>query len=403
MKWFGGITGILILAGLLAWFWHEPNPDETEIGVVAAQPGVSNSTVDANTLDKILNPSQNDEVIPDQVQDTPTYLQQIQNYLQRGNYPAAVEVYNQAYNISDESKSEELGAAILSHARALLRAKEFEHSETLLLAYLAAFYRDVDALLLLADSYHHQKKLSAELDTLFKIYDFAYQTKTLDRVKRRIRKISKKYRRQLREEENFAAIVELYQSLIDKFPNNGKYYIDLARQHIANKELEEAKQVLTRVLTDPTVGRKAEKLLTKIEQQQSAESGDKILVPLTRLNSNHYAVRAIINGRTTISLLIDTGASMSVIRPRALKRAGRSATDIVRYISLNTANGITDAPVVVLQNMIIGGQTVSNIKVAALDLQGLTHVDGLLGMDFLGHFEFVIHQSNNQLQLSKPN
>lgn len=405
MKWLSGTAAIFVLAGILAWVWHQMDVDDSGI-LVAQSPRVAKASPDVLPIEETPDSPQTDQIVSNQSQRPPDYLAQIGDLLRRGEYSAAVEIYDRAYPVSKESESAVLAAAILNFARELQQAEKYAQSEMLLLAYLAVFYRDIDALWVLADNYLHQKNPTAELETLLKVFDYAYQTKTIGLVKRRIRNVAANYRQQLKEEQNQSAIIELYQSLIAKFPDESRYYVDLARQYILIREFEEAKQVLAQI-TDPKIEKIVEKMLVNIEQKQSTElndnSNDRILVPLTRLNANHFAVRAIINGRTSIRLLIDTGASITVIRPGVLTRAGGNAAQVGRYISLNTANGVTQAPVVTLQRMSIGGQTVANIQVAALDLQGLDQVDGLLGMDFLRQFEFAIHQSRNQLQLSKQN
>lgn len=405
MKWLSGTAAIFVLAGILAWVWHQMDVDDSGIQV-AQTPRVAEASPDVLPIEETPDSPQTDQIVSNQSQRPPDYLAQIGDLLRRGEYSAAVEIYDRAYPVSKESESAVLAAAILNFARELQQAEKYAQSEMLLLAYLAVFYRDIDALWVLADNYLHQQNPTTELETLLKVFDYAYQTKTIGLVKRRIRNVAANYRQQLKEEQNQSAIIELYQSLIAKFPDESRYYVDLARQYILISEFEEAKQVLAQI-TDPKIEKIVEKMLVNIEQKQSTElndnSNDRILVPLTRLNANHFAVRAIINGRTSIRLLIDTGASITVIRPGVLTRVGGNAAQVGRYISLNTANGVTQAPVVTLQRMSIGGQTVANIQVAALDLQGLDQVDGLLGMDFLRQFEFAIHQSRNQLQLSKQN
>jgi len=400
------MTAIFVLAGILAWVWHRTDIDDSTTQVTESPLVAEATEPDVVPIEETLDLSQADQITSDLSQDPPNYLAQIETLLQRGDYSAAVEVYDRVYQIVKESESVELVTAILKFARSLQQAEKFEQSETLLRAYLTVFYRDVDALWALADNYLYQENATAELEILLKISDYAYQTKTLAHVKRRIRTAASRFQQHQKEEQNQFAIVELYQSLIAKFPDEGRYYIDLAKQYILNDEFEEAKQVLARI-TDPKVERVVEKLLVNIGQKQNTElndkSNNKIMVPLTRLKSNHFVVRAIINGHTSIGLLIDTGASITVIRPGVLARAGGGANKVGQNISLNTANGVTQAPVITLERMTIGGQTVGNIRVAALDLPGLGQVDGLLGMDFLRQFEFAIHQSRNQLQLSKPN
>ena len=103
-------------------------------------------------------------------------------------------------------------------------------------------------------------------------------------------------------------------------------------------------------------------------------------VTIVRDASNHFRVRATINGTESI-LLFDTGASQVVLRPETARRAGIDVDRLTYDVTVSTANGRARAAAVTLDRMAIG--PLEERRVQALVAQaGALGVD-LLGMSFL--------------------
>ena len=99
-------------------------------------------------------------------------------------------------------------------------------------------------------------------------------------------------------------------------------------------------------------------------------------------------------------MLIDTGASLTIFTPAVLEQRGIRYQDTGRTGVFNTANGPVEAPVYTLDSLTVGDWQVNNIEIGVLDLGGSSGVDGLLGMNFLNHFQFFIDQNEDLLRLS---
>ncbi len=110
-------------------------------------------------------------------------------------------------------------------------------------------------------------------------------------------------------------------------------------------------------------------------------------------------MKAIINDYEPVNLLIDTGASMTVITPELAYSLGLFEQDLEDIASFQTANGETSAPVVVVGKLQIGHYTVNNLHVGVLPLASGGQLQGLLGMDFLQRFKFFIDQRKLTLEL----
>lgn len=92
---------------------------------------------------------------------------------------------------------------------------------------------------------------------------------------------------------------------------------------------------------------------------------------------------ARINGSATVSLMIDTGASITVIHPSVMMALGVNLRQ-APTIPLSGIGGARQARVVVLDQLEVGGATVAPLRVAVLDTG--SPGQGLIGRDFLRHF-----------------
>jgi predicted aspartyl protease len=112
-------------------------------------------------------------------------------------------------------------------------------------------------------------------------------------------------------------------------------------------------------------------------------------------------VDATINGRTSVKLILDTGADRTVITPRALTEAGVSLTEGPTG-QIRGATGTASVQTAALDSLEIGDAKVSDLLVIAHDIeQG--GVDGLLGRDFLDHFKLSIDSDNGIATLAPKN
>jgi hypothetical protein len=116
----------------------------------------------------------------------------------------------------------------------------------------------------------------------------------------------------------------------------------------------------------------------------------------------HIVVDARINGGPTVKLILDTGAGGTLISPRALAASGVSLT---RGTRVGKTRGVAkDAEVAVTQVVIdsleVGDARVGRMVVSSYDMD-MTDVEGLLGQDFLGHFNVVIDPSAGIVRLTR--
>lgn len=113
-----------------------------------------------------------------------------------------------------------------------------------------------------------------------------------------------------------------------------------------------------------------------------------------------FLVPVQING-VSATLVLDTGASQTMISPDLARRAGMVVTRGAPLLAGNVVGGRrVSVPLVRARSVSVGAAAVEDMDVAVYDaLPGRPEVDGLLGASFLHHFKFTVDRKNLQLLL----
>jgi len=99
---------------------------------------------------------------------------------------------------------------------------------------------------------------------------------------------------------------------------------------------------------------------------------------------------AVLHGRKdrkVIRMVVDTGATTTIIPPQVALAIGCDPARAKRRLAIITATGLEYLPVVVVPQIESLGRRVRHLAVASHDLPPQSTVDGLLGLDFLRHVE----------------
>jgi aspartyl protease family protein len=100
-------------------------------------------------------------------------------------------------------------------------------------------------------------------------------------------------------------------------------------------------------------------------------------------------VQVELNGRTTVPMLLDTGASDVVITRDAAQHAGITQQDYRGTQTYATANGAVSQPAITLRQVRVGGATAKMVRGSISETMQV----GLLGAAFLKNFEYRIKGS----------
>ena len=109
-------------------------------------------------------------------------------------------------------------------------------------------------------------------------------------------------------------------------------------------------------------------------------------------------VSAKVNGGGPVTLILDTGADTTVINPLALWRVGVS-TWFAPRAEIRGATGTQRVDVVRVESVEVGQAKAGPLTIMAHDID-FKDVDGLLGRDFLNHFNVNIDTSAGVVTLT---
>jgi hypothetical protein len=111
-----------------------------------------------------------------------------------------------------------------------------------------------------------------------------------------------------------------------------------------------------------------------------------ILVPIT------------LNGTYRSRLIVDTGASMTILSTEAIAAAGVTVPPGAPRLGFRLADGrLVHRPIVRIASLRVGDVTVEDLDVAVSERSGPG--DGLLGQNFLGHFRVTLENERGRLVL----
>lgn len=330
----------------------------------------------------------------------------IADLLQRNEFEAVVSRYESLQDNASEVMAVNARLQILAYARELIAEQRYHSAELLLQRFMVASYRDVDAIMLLAEVYYGKKSYSLAIGQLYEARGDAAEPMKLLTIDSRIRSMVAQITQILKTGRNSSVLLTLYQQLTQQEADYAPWFIGLAEAQLALNDKAAARRSLMLVSEDTDVGAQASAMLAELAVASSDVFGDDnsgmtevVGIPLYR-HGNHFIADARQDQGRNVRLLIDTGATMTMMRPEALEQAGLRYNETGRSVVFNTVNGPVRAPVVRLEYLAVGDWQVSQLETGVLDMGGDSNIDGLLGMNFLMHFQFFIDQNEAMLRLS---
>lgn len=188
--------------------------------------------------------------------------------------------------------------------------------------------------------------------------------------------------------------------LIRLTPDNGELHLQLAKMHLKTADKEQAQYHALMAANQPETQARAEGILAKLDEGALAqdEGPAEITVSLIRFGSQ-FLVPLTIEGEK-VKLLLDTGASISGLTASFINRH-YSFVKSPKPIQLNTASGTVESYLFVVDTLTIESITFNKHMLARLPMDNADQFDGLLGIDILGRFDFVIDQNKAVLRLKK--
>lgn len=132
----------------------------------------------------------------------------------------------------------------------------------------------------------------------------------------------------------------------------------------------------------------------------TASLGEATRIPI-RVIGDLILVSTTVNHRQTAVMIVDTGATATVITPALLERLGRSVPAGAPQRQARIMGGETiEMPVVNLDSLEVGNATVEGLPVGIHEIfRDLPGIDGLLGGDFLHRFRVTFDKAAREMRL----
>lgn len=135
------------------------------------------------------------------------------------------------------------------------------------------------------------------------------------------------------------------------------------------------------------------------ESNQDSNKDSDITIPLEKIGGS-FVVQVNLNQERTAHLIVDTGASMTVLSTNIAIDLGILGTTDTELLTVNTAGGSVQVNMNYLSSLTVGNAQAHNVAVAIHDLPDIPEqIEGLLGMSFLKHFLITLDAEHARLIL----
>lgn len=105
------------------------------------------------------------------------------------------------------------------------------------------------------------------------------------------------------------------------------------------------------------------------------------------------------NNFRNLIVALDTGSSSTSIPTKIASDLGYDLSNPKQVILLTTGSGIVPAKIITARKLTAIGESVENIDVVCHDLPFGSTIDGVLGLNFLSHFDLNLSFSTGTIEL----
>jgi clan AA aspartic protease (TIGR02281 family) len=282
------------------------------------------------------------------------------------------------------------------HVQQWFKDKDYQTVEGFNAVFLLNYPYDLVFLAIKAETLAATGNTTESINVYHALISYTFDIRQEEYFGARIRHLASEQLSSFKKSLSWQAIVDFADEVMLLEADYPPYILAQAEAYIFLGDFQSAERLLEPMLQISFYREQAQSLLAQIHKTKLQQTAVK-LQPI----GEHYLVGGLINETNDIRLMIDTGASLSVLT--------RARFDEIEYDTsplylgdtlLNTAGGQINAPIYQFERFQINAFTVDKISFVIIDLDNMTDYHGLLGMNFLKQFKFEIDQENNLLILS---
>ncbi|MFC3120535.1 retropepsin-like aspartic protease family protein [Agaribacter flavus] len=285
----------------------------------------------------------------------------------------------------------------------LLRGQK-RHGELLVAVreYLRAYPDSIQALLLEAETIFHTQALNVAIVHYYGLRELPLDESQRYEVDKFIEIHSNKIIQQFSNDENWALLATFLEPLFHIDPSNRHYILALAMAYGMDEHFGLMEDILASLSpNDPRAERLRAKIYQTEQQEQAPKLANKQPLPslqdrfnkselssirLRRRDAQYIAYARI--AKATLSLLVDTGASITAISDTYLS-AIENTGEFLGMFPVQTAGGKISSPMYKIPALYIENTRIDHVTVMVLNDKNLGDFDGLLGMNVLSRYNIV--------------
>lgn len=290
-----------------------------------------------------------------------------------------------------------LRSAYLKRGEALLVGSPSDALESIVVAALRRFSADADVLLLAGEAYASLGLWEDAQSVLLQARQLRHDPRGADLLEKSYLMLSAQAQRSsltLQEEEYLLAGLQA-------LPESGALRLELAKLYSRLEAYDPAVEQIRalQASADPAFSDAAQRLLDKIEDALNRR--DALIIPIPQ-GSRSLKVTAVVDGRSELPFIIDTGASYTTIPYSWAESMGYNPSS-VRHprINVSTASNNVVVPKIQIASLSLGGYVVRNLEVLILPSGQGPQETGLIGLNFLQHFKSSLDSARGEFRLER--
>ncbi|MEM7256182.1 MAG: retropepsin-like aspartic protease [Pseudomonadota bacterium] len=326
--------------------------------------------------------------------------------LSNQRYATAITLYQEQQQQSNQTAAL-LKRILIDHLTLLTDARSNSEFSELIQHYLSIYYDDIDILLLLAEFNRANSRYLEVIDVYLLAKTYAYSDFDQRRVDSQFTNFVNEIDNAYTQQNNWWDLINFYSHINATGLMTSSHQYHQALAHLRSGDQAFAIEQFNQLLNDSLVGDSAAQALSTLTNSTEAPPAINNPVPegaeaIALKKQGNQFVASLSNNQQVVSLLIDTGASMTAVSSAAFNRLNTNGDAVAQDRRIfHTAGGVITGTVYSFPELTLGPYLMKNTRVAVIDFDNDPNIDGLLGMNILGQFRFEIDQQNARLLLSR--
>ena len=359
-------------------------------------PSISSSTTNNKSLSKAK--FSNSNIAPSATnQDLNLLVAKAEQFFYAYQFNEALDYFQQIQRI-DELRGLQLKGNWLASNYQWLDQNQFTLLSNFLNNYLAQFPYDEDVLLLKIEWCKKTNQIPETLETYQELIRHAFDFQKEQIWIAQIHNLANQQLMLLKKQQAWQKIIHFLEPLLYEETNYPPYILAISEAYLRLNERSTALNYLENI----RYNKDYENQIDTLYQLLTDENNGVEMIALTKVNE-HFIVDAYIDGQQNSRLMIDTGASLTVVSNAYYENLlNTTSVEQGRSMTINTAGGNKQAFSIIVAEFSVGNYLVEDFEIVVMDLDNFQKADGLLGMNFLKNFKFEIDQTNSTLLLSLP-